>query len=200
MPGCLACQGCLECQGAIMDRRICVAAASPREQELNSELRQLPQVVDRSEPARWQLPCSYPRVAAAQRFSDLLAWQRCRELSRVIFEITETGPVTKNPRFRNQIRDAAQAVAPLIAEGFVRFLTGDFIRYLRMARAEIAEVQSDLDEAQERHYFSTEQQDRASTVARRAMFLTTRLLASKLKDLDDSRKQTHSRKGRRRRP
>jgi four helix bundle protein len=135
-----------------------------------------------------------------KRFKDLIAWQRCRELSDVIFEITEAGPVTRNSPFRDQIRDAAQSAAPLIAEGFVRFLPGDFIRYLRMARAEIAEVQSDLEEAQARNYFSAEQLTRASTVARRAMSLTTRLLASKLKDLEDSRKRPRQRRPRPRRP
>jgi four helix bundle protein len=128
-------------------------------------------------------------VAGAKRFNDLVAWQRCRELSDVIFEITECGPVTRNPRFRDQIRGAAQSAAPLIAEGFVRFLAGDFVRYLRMARAEIAEVQSDLDEAQARQYFSAEQLTRASLIARRAMSLTTRLLASKVKEMEETRRQ-----------
>jgi len=128
-------------------------------------------------------------MAGARRFQELVAWQRCRELSDVIFEITATGPVSRNVGFQEQIRDAAQGAAPLIAEGFVRFLPGDFARYLRMARAEIAEVQSDLDEARTKKYFSDEQQTRASTVARRAMYLTTRLLVSKLRQIENDREQ-----------
>src|SRR5262245_13980409 len=114
-------------------------------------------------------------MAGVKRFEELIAWQRCRELSDVIFEITQTGTDARNRDFQGQIRDAAQGAAPLIAEGFVRFLPGDFARYLRMARAEIAEVQSDLEEARDKKYFSDEQQTHAWTVARRAMFLTTRL-------------------------
>jgi hypothetical protein len=53
-----------------------------------------------------------------------------------------------------------------------------------MARAEIAEVQNDLEIGRRRNYFSDEQLTRACTVARRAMFLTTRLLQSKLTDLE----------------
>jgi four helix bundle protein len=128
-------------------------------------------------------------MAGVRRAEDLLAWQRCRELSNVIFEITESGPVARNRGFQEQIRDAAQSAAPLIAEGFVRYLPGDFARYLRMARAEIAEVQTDLDEARDRKYFSEEQQTRAATVARRAMYLTTRLLASKLRQIENERKR-----------
>jgi hypothetical protein len=63
-----------------------------------------------------------------------------------------------------------------------------------MARAEIAEVQTDLEDARDRRYFSEEQQTLASTVARRAMYLTTRLLRSKLRQIEDER----SRKKRRR--
>jgi four helix bundle protein len=84
----------------------------------------------------------------------------------------------------------------LIAEGFVRYLPGDFARYLRMARAEIAEVQTDLDEARDRKYFSEEQQTRAVTVARRAMYLTTRLLVSRVRQIED---ETQRKKRRRRR-
>ena len=113
----------------------------------------------------------------------------------MIFEITESGPAARNRAFQEQIRDAAQSAAPLIAEGFVRYLPGDFARYLRMARAEIAEVQTDLDEARDRKYFSEDQQTRAAVIARRAMYLTTRLLASKLRQIEDERK----RKTRRRR-
>jgi four helix bundle protein len=115
------------------------------------------------------------------------------ELSDVVFAITESGKSTTNFEFRNQIRDAAQSAPSLIAEGFVRFLPGDFVRYLRMARAEVAEVQSNLEFARRRNYFSEEELTRAGTVARRAMSLTTRLLRSKLSEL---KKDERPKKGR----
>lgn len=135
-------------------------------------------------------------MAGAKRPEELIAWQRCRQLSNVIFEITESGPAARNREFQQQIRHAAQSAAPLIAEGFVRYLPGDFARYLRMARAEIAEVQTDLDEARDRKYFSEEQEARALTVARRAMSLTTRLLASKLRQIENERERKKRRRRR----
>jgi four helix bundle protein len=128
-------------------------------------------------------------MAGVRRHQDLIAWQRCMELADVVFEITESGRSSKDFKFRDQIRDAAQSAAPLIAEGFVRFLPGDFVRYLRMARAEVAEVQSDLETGRRRNYFSEEQLTRACTVARRAMFLTTRLLQSKLSELEKNQQR-----------
>jgi hypothetical protein len=38
------------------------------------------------------------------------------EMSDVIRRVTETGPVTKDPEFCDQIRTAADKAAPLIAE------------------------------------------------------------------------------------
>jgi four helix bundle protein len=133
-------------------------------------------------------------MAGVKRFQELIAWQRCRQLSDIIFEITETGPAARNIEFRQQIRDAAQGAAPLIAEGFVRYLPGDFARYLRMARAEIAEVQSNLEEARAKKYFSDDQEARASIIARRAMSLTTRLLVSKLRQIESERKRKNRRR------
>ncbi len=135
-------------------------------------------------------------MSGVKRVEELIAWQRCRDLSRIIFEITETGPAARDRRFQEQIRDAAQSAAPLIAEGFVRYLPGDFVRYLRMARAEIAEVQTDLVDARDHKYFSEEQQTQATTIARRAMYLTTRLLTSKLRQIEDEDRR--KKQGRRR--
>jgi four helix bundle protein len=128
-------------------------------------------------------------MPGVRRYQELIAWQRCMELADVVFEITESGRSSKDFKFRDQIRDAAQSAPPLIAEGFVRFLPGDFVRYLRMARAEVAEVQSDLDTGARRNYFSEQQLTRACTVARRAMFLTTRLLQSKLSELEKNQQR-----------
>lgn len=128
-------------------------------------------------------------MPGVRRYQDLIAWQRCMELADVVFEITESGRSSEDFKFRDQIRDAAQSAPPLIAEGFVRFLPGDFVRYLRMARAEVAEVQSDLETGQRRNYFSEQQLTRACTVARRAMFLTTRLLQSTLSELEKNQQR-----------
>jgi four helix bundle protein len=60
-------------------------------------------------------------MTTARRPEDLYAWQLCRQLSDVVYEITEAGPCLKDFEFRDQIRAAAEGAAPLIAEGFLRF-------------------------------------------------------------------------------
>jgi four helix bundle protein len=93
-------------------------------------------------------------ILAARRFEKLRAWQLSMELSDLIYEITEDGPCVKDFEFRSQFREAAEAAAPLIAEGFIRFTPDEFVRYLRMARGEIAEVRANSNRANVKNTFA----------------------------------------------
>ena len=119
------------------------------------------------------------------RFEDLVAWQLCVELCGAVFEITEDGKAAADAEFQNQIRRAAKAAPSLIAEGFARFTAPEMVRYLRMARAELAEVQSNLAVGRRLSYFSNEQLEPVQLLARRAMGTTTSLLKSKLRQLQE---------------
>ena len=119
-------------------------------------------------------------MAAAKQVEDLIAWQLCTELEDLVSSMTESGRCLDDPEFCDQIQRASQNAAPLIAEGFVRFTPDEFVRYLRMARGELAEVQSRLRRARARNFFSDDQWNSMSTLARRAMGATTNLLKSKL--------------------
>lgn len=120
------------------------------------------------------------RMATARKFEDLIAWQFCTELCEVVFSLTESGECLGDPEFRDQIRRAAEKAPALIAEGFIRYTPDEFVRYLRMARGEIGEVQSRLVHAGNSKYFSDEEWQEATKLARSAMALTTALLKSKL--------------------
>ena len=124
-------------------------------------------------------------MPAARRFEDLAAWRFSQEMEDVIFEITESGRASRDQEFCGQIRNAAKKAAPLIAEGFIRFTAREFVRYLRMARGEIAEVQSRLESARRRKYLSADQLARAYTVTNRAMGTTTNLLKAKLREIGE---------------
>jgi len=128
------------------------------------------------------------------RFQDLVAWRFCIELCEVVFATTEVGRAASDREFQEQIRDAAMSAPSLIAEGFARFTTREFVRYLRMARGELAEVQNHLSVGRELSYFSTEDAERAETAARRAMGTTTNLLKSKLRQLETERRTKRRRR------
>jgi four helix bundle protein len=141
------------------------------------------------------IPARARGMAPVRRFEDLVAWQLCGQLAEVIARITERGPCTRDAEFCNQIRDAANAAAPLIAEGFLRFTPDEFVRYLRMARGELGEVQSRLYEGERRRYFTPAEISEARPLANRAMATTTNLLKSKLPLLQS---QSNRRRARRR--
>ena len=119
-------------------------------------------------------------MAGVRKFQDLIAWQLAMELCDAVFEMTEAGPSSHDLEFRAQIRNAAQKAPALIAEGFLRFTPGEFIRYLRMARGELGEIQNHLEFGRRRQHFTPAQSERASSLALRAMTATSRLLKSKL--------------------
>ena len=57
----------------------------------------------------------------------------------------------------------------------------EFMRYLRMARGEVGEVQTHLEIGRRRNYFDAEQLSRSCPLADRTMATITNLLKSKLK-------------------
>jgi four helix bundle protein len=125
-----------------------------------------------------------------RRYEDLIAWQLSVELCDVVFDITEAGGASDDEEFRSQIRAAAQKAPALIAEGFIRYTPGEFVRYLRMARGELGEIQNHLRFARRHGYCEPEHLERAWSIARRAMITTSRLLKSKLSLLKPGSKGT----------
>jgi four helix bundle protein len=53
-------------------------------------------------------------------------------------------PALQKVAFRDQLRESAEAVSRLIAEGFGRWSRRELGRYLAMARGELMELRSDL--------------------------------------------------------
>ena len=108
------------------------------------------------------------------------------QLSTLVHELTQSGVAARDFEFTRQIRAASSKAAPLIAEGFIRFTTPQSVHYLRMARAETGEVQTHLEQARRKGYFTPEQQAQLVTLANRTMGTITNLLKAKLKQLANS--------------
>ena len=92
----------------------------------------------------------------AKTFEELRAWQCATELSDRVVAICETPALQRDFTFRNQLRDAAQSAARLIAEGFGRWGHREFAHYLSMARSEIFELRTDLLALQRRETLPAE--------------------------------------------
>jgi len=83
-----------------------------------------------------------------RRFEDLGVWQKARELSLAIYQITDEGRFARDFGLKDQIRSAAVSVMSNIAEGFERYSRSEFRQFLGIARGSASEVRSQLHLAQ----------------------------------------------------
>ena len=89
-----------------------------------------------------------------ERFEDIEAWQRARELTRMVYRLTQKPSFTKDQVLKNQIRAAAGSAMHNVAEGFDSETNVEFIRFLRYAKRSCSEVQSELHLALDEAYLS----------------------------------------------
>jgi len=99
-------------------------------------------------------------MAKIERFEDLIAWQKARELTRAIYEVTRHGAFAKDYGLSGQIQRAAVSIMSNLAEGFERGGRGQFHQFLSTAKAFCAEVRSQLYVALDVGYLDTTTFDR----------------------------------------
>ena len=86
---------------------------------------------------------------AINTFRDLIAWQKAKALAVNVYRITSGFSTDERYGLTSQIRRASVSVSANIAEGYGRGTTSEFLRYLRIARGSIAEVDTLVEIATE---------------------------------------------------
>ena len=126
-------------------------------------------------------------MASFKRFEDIQAWQKARQLTRRIYEITAEGDFAKDYGLRDQIRRASVSVIANIAEGLGRRSDKEFANFLNMAHGSAAEVQSHLYIALDLNYIEqasfTELYNLLDEVSRMTLALGRQLHISKRETL-----------------
>lgn len=79
-------------------------------------------------------------MAKIERFEDIQAWQKPRELNKDIYKETMNPSLSKDFSLKNQIRRASVSIMANIAEGFGRRSNKEFSNFLNMAHGSAAEV------------------------------------------------------------
>lgn len=77
-------------------------------------------------------------------FRDLIAWQKSMALAKAIYLVTRALPDTERFGLMTQMRRAAVSIPSNIAEGHGRQSTTEYIRYLKVARASLMELQTQV--------------------------------------------------------
>lgn len=96
-------------------------------------------------------------MATITRFEEIQAWQTARELTSVIYEISNKGAFARDFGLRDQIRRAAVSIMSNIAEGFESRTRALFVDYLGRAKASAGEVRAQLYVALDVDYIDLEE-------------------------------------------
>ena len=91
-----------------------------------------------------------------QNFEDLNVWQRTRELSGSVYELTKKKDFSKDYSLVDQIRRSSISVLSNIAEGFERGSNKEFMQFLYIAKGSCGEVRSQLYIALDQRYTTEE--------------------------------------------
>lgn len=86
---------------------------------------------------------------------DLLVWQRAMDLVDTIYELTDRFPPKEEHRLIGQLIRAAISVPSNIAEGSARATSNDFAHFLVIAKASLAEIDTQTEIAVRRGYLAT---------------------------------------------
>ncbi|MFH7244178.1 MAG: four helix bundle protein [Spirulina sp.] len=115
-------------------------------------------------------------MGAIQRFEDILAWQSARELTRLVYSLSNTGSFARDFGLKDQMRRAAVSVMSNIAEGFESRTRGMFINYLGHAKASAGEVRAQAYVALDVGYIDQTQFDHLITLAERCSKQVSRFM------------------------
>ena len=96
-------------------------------------------------------------MTAITRFEDIDAWKSSRQLTNMVYAISNQIGFNKDFGLRDQIRRAAVSVMSNVAEGFESRTDSQFINFLGMARASAGEVRAQLYIALDQKYITEEQ-------------------------------------------
>lgn len=95
-------------------------------------------------------------MSGVKRFEDLIAWQKARELTKMIYMTTCHGDFAKDIGLSGQIQRASVSIMSNLAEGFERGGRREFHQFLSVAKASCAELRSQLYIAFDVGYLSQE--------------------------------------------
>lgn len=96
-------------------------------------------------------------MAGVKNFTDLRFWQRSREWSKRIFQLTQLQRFSRDKRLVAQINDSSESVFANIVEGFGRGTQGEFVQFLGYSLGSLNETQSHLCAAYDRGYLNKEE-------------------------------------------
>jgi len=104
-------------------------------------------------------------MATFNQFEDIIAWQKARELCKLINVYTAYDAFSKDFKLVNQIKGSSGSAMDNIAEGFERGGNKEFIQFLFISKGSAGEVRSQLYRALDNEYINQEEFQKAYDLA-----------------------------------
>jgi four helix bundle protein len=93
----------------------------------------------------------------AKCVEELGVYQKALSLAEEVCDILKRPQLSRDPRLRDQLADASDAVPSLIADGFSQSTDRFFAQLLYRARSESSEMRTHLRIARRRGYITTDE-------------------------------------------
>ena len=113
-----------------------------------------------------------------RKHEELIAWQLCNRLRRLVLTNLRRGPASKDLDYRQQLRKSARSACYNTSEGFYRYRHGQFGHQLQVARASLGEALDQINEGLENEYFTPEQHLEMKRICLRAVKANAALIRS----------------------
>ena len=97
---------------------------------------------------------NYKPPGAIKSYRDLVAWQKGIDLSVLVMSLALKLPPYEAYGLSQQLRKAAVSVPSNVAEGWGRGTILDYLRFLRVARGSVCEIETQLLIAVRMNYLS----------------------------------------------
>ena len=111
-------------------------------------------------------------------FRKLIVWQRAHELVLKVYQVSKNFPKSEMYGLNSQLRRAAASVPANISEGHALGSDAQFLRFMRIARGSLAEVEYFLTLANDLHYLSDDDYALTESLRSETGFLLHRLISS----------------------
>ena len=113
-----------------------------------------------------------------ESFRDLLVWQKSMTLAQGVYGITVAFPKEEQFGLVSQLRRCAVSIPSNIAEGYGRQSLSDYIRFLRISRGSLFELQTQLELSFNLGFLGKEHFDKRILLAHEIAKMLNSLIAS----------------------
>jgi four helix bundle protein len=116
---------------------------------------------------------------AVRHHRDLIAWQLADQFKSEVIRLVKSNPAAWGDlRYRSQLVASSTSVTANLVEGFRRYSSGEFPRFIDYSLASLGEAEQRLRDGIELGYFKGKDCEAAFLLARRCLTASIRLKQS----------------------